>query len=121
MAAPIPPKPAPTMTASYSSEVMSQTVPQVPETSTTGSALESSGSRRIQGGDAGHRAVALLPGFGRRIQHIQLHRIVGDRGGGIKTPPRAPPVFVLPHRGLPRGGAPPPQQPRGEPPRGPPG
>src|SRR5215212_977194 len=101
MAAPIPPKPAPTMTASYSSVVMPQTVPQVPETLMTGSALEGPRSRRIQVGDAGHRPIALLPRFGCRIQHVQLHRVVGERIGCIGGQLGLALVLVLLDRGLP--------------------
>src|ERR1700738_4744265 len=54
-----------------------QTVPQVPETLVTGSAFERSRPRGVKGGDAGHRPVTLSPCFGRRIQHVQLHRVVG--------------------------------------------
>ncbi len=90
------------MTASNSSEVMIQTVPQVPETLLTGSALERSRPRRIQRGDAGHRPIALLPRFGRRIQHVQLHRVVGDRVGCIRGQFGLALVLVLLDRGLPR-------------------
>src|SRR6476620_3643828 len=81
---------------------MSQTVPQVSETLTIGSALERSRPRRIQRGDAGHRPIALLPCFGCRIQHIELHRVVGDRVWCIGGQLGLALVLVLLDRGLPR-------------------
>ena len=84
------------------SEVMPQTVPQVPETLTIDSALERSRPRRIQRGDAGHRPIALLPCFGCRIQHVELHRVVGDRVGCIGGQLGLALVLVLLDRGLPR-------------------
>src|SRR6476619_7536041 len=81
---------------------MSQTVPQVSETLTIVSALERSRPRRIQRGDAGHRPIALLPFFGWRIQHIELHRVVGDRVWCIGGQLGLALVLVLLDRGLPR-------------------
>src|SRR4051794_16070727 len=99
MAAPIPPKPAPTMTASKSSEVMLQTVPQVPAIIVIDSVLEGARPGRIQGGDAGHGPIALLPRFRGRVEHIELNGVVGDRLGRVGGQLRFTLVLVILDRG----------------------
>src|SRR3954469_21312595 len=99
MAAPIPPKPAPTMTASKSSEVMLQTVPQVPANTVIDSVRQRARPRRIQGGYAGHGPIALLPRFRGRVEHIKLNGVVGDRVGRVGGQRRFTLVLVILDRG----------------------
>src|SRR3954447_8746979 len=71
MAAPIPANPAPTMTASNRSEVM------VRRYQGYWLSLDRPGALGIEGGDAGHRAIALVPGLLRRVEHEHANGLVG--------------------------------------------
>src|SRR5262245_1236822 len=104
MAAPIPPKPAPTMTASNCSEVMTRRYLRYQigtgRPSGGASALDRARSRRVQRRDAGHRPVALIPRFGRRIQHVQLNGVVRHRRRRIARQRRTALVGVRVDGGL---------------------
>src|SRR5882757_10393298 len=73
MAAPIPANPAPTMTASNRSEVIGRRYQGY------WLSLDRPGPLGFEGSDAGHRAIALLPGLLRRVEHEHAHRVVGHR------------------------------------------